>query len=196
MDASGLSLSRGPPAAHPPIDGRCRTGRLLVKWPNHTCPRRNVPYEPMTAVAIWPKHRKAASNALGGWTRAPDHSPVTRPRRSVGPARFVTYYGRVVGGPGRAHRNRQVRMVNVMRLSRQFLIVPLVAVALVSLGAPPDTASAQQAVTIQLSPQNSSGITGTATLTPMGDQTRVVLTLAGAGAGPEPAHIHAGTCAD
>ena len=83
-----------------------------------------------------------------------------------------------------------------MRLSRQLLIVPLVAVALVSLGAPPDTASAQQAVTVQLSPQNSSGITGTATLTPMGDQTRVVLTLAGAGAGPEPAHIHAGTCAD
>ena len=83
-----------------------------------------------------------------------------------------------------------------MRLSRQLLIVPLVAVALVSLGARPDTASAQQAVTVQLSPQNSSGITGTATLTPMGDQTRVVLTLAGAGAGPEPAHIHAGTCAD
>jgi LPXTG-motif cell wall-anchored protein len=87
-------------------------------------------------------------------------------------------------------------MVHAMRLSRQLLIVPLIAVALVSIGAPPDTVSAQQPVTVQLSPQNNSGITGTATLTSMGDQTRVILTLTGAGAGPEPAHIHEGTCAN
>ena len=81
-----------------------------------------------------------------------------------------------------------------MRWSKRHLFGPLLAAALLSVGLVPDTASAQQAVTIQLAAQNNSGITGTATLTPQGNQTRVVLALTGAGAGPEPAHIHAGTC--
>ncbi|MCL4507897.1 MAG: hypothetical protein M1296_00060, partial [Chloroflexi bacterium] len=42
---------------------------------------------------------------------------------------------------------------------------------------------------------NNSGISGTATLTAMGSQTQVVLSLTGEPAGgSEPAHIHTGTC--
>ena len=58
-------------------------------------------------------------------------------------------------------------------------------------------AAAQSPITIQISPQNNSGISGTATLTPMGNQTRVVLNLQGTPqGGNHPAHIHAGTCAN
>ncbi|MDI3341680.1 MAG: CHRD domain-containing protein [Sphaerobacter sp.] len=57
-------------------------------------------------------------------------------------------------------------------------------------------ASAADEVTVTLSAQNDSGEMGTATLTAMGDQTRVVLNLTGAPAGPQPAHIHEGTCAN
>lgn len=53
----------------------------------------------------------------------------------------------------------------------------------------------EQATTLQLVQQNNSGISGTATLTPSGGGVRVDLKVTGAGAGPEPAHIHAGTCA-
>lgn len=53
---------------------------------------------------------------------------------------------------------------------------------------------AQEEITVTLNAQNDSGESGTATLTAMGDQTRVVLNLTGAPAGPQPAHIHEGTC--
>ena len=44
---------------------------------------------------------------------------------------------------------------------------------------------------------NDSGQTGTAMLTAAGDnQTRVVLELGNSPAGPQPAHIHEGTCED
>jgi LPXTG-motif cell wall-anchored protein len=82
----------------------------------------------------------------------------------------------------------------MMRFPQRYLVVPLLAVGLVSLAALPDRAWAQQAVTIQLAQQSGSGISGTATLTPMGAQTRVVVTVTGAGAGPQPMHIHTGTC--
>jgi plastocyanin len=48
-------------------------------------------------------------------------------------------------------------------------------------------------VTVKLDTLNDSGISGTATLTANGDQTRVVLKLNGA-TGGHPAHIHQGTC--
>ena len=48
---------------------------------------------------------------------------------------------------------------------------------------------------MQLSEQNDSNIDGTATLTAVGQQTRVVVDVDDAGAGPQPAHIHNGTCA-
>ena len=58
-------------------------------------------------------------------------------------------------------------------------------------------ASAQAGgVTVMLASQNNSGIAGTATLTDIGGgRTRVEIRVSGAGAGPEPAHIHEGSCA-
>jgi Cu/Zn superoxide dismutase len=54
-----------------------------------------------------------------------------------------------------------------------------------------------QPVTLTLAGQNNSGIAGTATLTDLGGgKTRVELKVTGAGTGPEPAHIHEGTCAN
>lgn len=56
-------------------------------------------------------------------------------------------------------------------------------------------AAAQNEVTVTLTPQNDSGQSGTATLTPMGEQTQVVLNISGGPADIEqPTHIHAGTC--
>ena len=51
-------------------------------------------------------------------------------------------------------------------------------------------------MTVNLSAQNSSGESGTATLTPQGDKTQVVIKLTGApDSTPQPAHIHDGSCA-
>jgi hypothetical protein len=51
-------------------------------------------------------------------------------------------------------------------------------------------------VTIQLTPQNNSGESGTATLTEVGAKTKVVVAVNGAPAGVgQPMHIHKGTCA-
>jgi hypothetical protein len=55
---------------------------------------------------------------------------------------------------------------------------------------------AAKAVTVKLGQQNKSGESGTARLTPQGDQTKVEISLKGAPKGvPQPAHIHEGTCA-
>jgi hypothetical protein len=55
----------------------------------------------------------------------------------------------------------------------------------------------EDAFTIDLEEQNDSGISGTATITPTGtDEFEVLIELTGADAGPQPAHIHPGTCAD
>src|SRR5437016_2008956 len=57
-------------------------------------------------------------------------------------------------------------------------------------------ASAAGSITLTLREQNGSGISGTATLTEMdNNQVKVTLKLDKAGAGPQPAHIHPGTCA-
>jgi len=50
-------------------------------------------------------------------------------------------------------------------------------------------------MTVTLSPQNDSGEKGTATLTPEDAKTEVVIKLAGAPSAAQPAHIHAGKCA-
>ena len=53
-----------------------------------------------------------------------------------------------------------------------------------------------QSLTLTMNSQNNSGITGMATLMDLGGgKTRVTLQLSGAGSGPEPAHIHPGSCA-
>lgn len=50
-------------------------------------------------------------------------------------------------------------------------------------------------VTVTLQAQNASGQTGSATLTPQGDKTKVVILLSNAPAGiAHPAHIHLGQC--
>ena len=53
---------------------------------------------------------------------------------------------------------------------------------------------APKAITVKMAAQNKSGESGTAKLTPQGDQTKVDISLKGA-KGAQPAHIHAGTCA-
>ena len=70
------------------------------------------------------------------------------------------------------------------RLASFFAVVAVVAVASI--------ASAQE-TKVKLEPQNSSGESGTATLTPAGDSTKVVLDVNG-GQGTQPTHIHKGTC--
>ena len=73
-------------------------------------------------------------------------------------------------------------------------MVPTVAVA--AFAAVTGIALAQGSpVTVQLGEQNKSGETGTATITPQGSKTQVVLLINGAPAEAQPAHIHDGTCA-
>jgi hypothetical protein len=73
-------------------------------------------------------------------------------------------------------------------------MVPIFAVA--AFAAMNGIALAQSSpVNFQLNEQNSSGETGTATITPQGGKTQVVLVIAGAPAEAQPAHIHDGTCA-
>ena len=56
-------------------------------------------------------------------------------------------------------------------------------------------ASAQSPITVQIHPKRNSGVSGTATLTPQGNQTRVVVQLKGAASHvAQPAHFHSGTC--
>lgn len=56
--------------------------------------------------------------------------------------------------------------------------------------------AATSSLTVGLHEQNGSGESGTATLTQMGADVKVVIALKGAPATtPQPAHIHAGTCA-
>jgi Cu/Zn superoxide dismutase len=60
----------------------------------------------------------------------------------------------------------------------------------------PSVAAQAQTINVELGSQNNSGVTGTATLTDIGGgKLRVELRANGAGAGPQPAHIHEGTCA-
>jgi hypothetical protein len=59
---------------------------------------------------------------------------------------------------------------------------------------PPTQAPGRSRV-VQLATQNNSGQSGTATITELGSQTRVVLSLSGGTfPNPQPAHIHSGTC--
>ena len=76
----------------------------------------------------------------------------------------------------------------------QALIPLLGLLAFAALSGP---VAAADPVTIQLGAQNNSGISGTATLTDLGNnQTRVVINVTGfQGGTPSPVHIHDGTCA-
>ena len=76
------------------------------------------------------------------------------------------------------------------RVSLSLTFALLLVLALVS------TAAAQSGpVTVTLASQNNSGVSGTATLTAMGNQTQVVVKVTGEPAGgSEPDHIHVGSC--
>ncbi|HEY8744975.1 MAG TPA: hypothetical protein VIU62_17945 [Chloroflexota bacterium] len=76
------------------------------------------------------------------------------------------------------------------RLSLVLSLALLLALALVG------SVAAQSApVTVTLATQNNSGVSGTATLTAMGNQTQVVVNVTGEPAGgSEPEHIHTGSC--
>jgi hypothetical protein len=88
-----------------------------------------------------------------------------------------------------------------MKLSLAALLVAGIAAGGIALAqdkdkAPKKKPAAAKGVTVKLSQQSKSGESGTARLTPMGDKTRVVISLKGAPKGVEqPAHIHEGTCA-
>jgi len=79
-------------------------------------------------------------------------------------------------------------------LRRQWQIASGCGLVLALLAATTAIAAAQQATTLQLVQQNNSGISGTATFTPSGGGVTVDLKVTGAGAGPQPAHIHGGSC--
>jgi len=71
------------------------------------------------------------------------------------------------------------------------------AVLLIGFFAVPAFAAKNMPLTIDLGAQNNSGETGTATLTPAGHKTKVVIELSNTPAGAaQPAHIHKGSCAD
>jgi hypothetical protein len=80
-------------------------------------------------------------------------------------------------------------------LFRARLLAGLAASAALTLALPALAADGPHHV-YALAAQNGSGEIGTVTLTAMGDKTRVEVALAnGPETAPQPAHIHAGTCA-
>jgi Cu/Zn superoxide dismutase len=71
-----------------------------------------------------------------------------------------------------------------------------VAAVLALSGTGSGAARVAESVTVQLTPQNNSGESGTATLTEEGTKTRVAVAVTGAPAGvAQPLHVHKGTCA-
>src|SRR6187401_921413 len=75
------------------------------------------------------------------------------------------------------------------------LVLVLVGSVMVAAVAP--LAGAQnQSLNLALTTQNNSGVGGTVMLADQGNgKTRVTIQATGAGAGPQPAHIHPGSCA-
>jgi Cu/Zn superoxide dismutase len=72
----------------------------------------------------------------------------------------------------------------------------MLAIAALVLGATAGVAQIPAPLRVQLTPQNSSGESGIATLTEEGSKTKVVVDITGAPAGvAQPLHIHKGTCA-
>jgi Cu/Zn superoxide dismutase len=78
-------------------------------------------------------------------------------------------------------------------LSNKIVLTGAIALALIT----PLIASAKSASkTYPLAPQNGSGEKGTVTLTADGDKTIVAVSISGAPASAQPAHIHPGSCAN
>jgi len=77
------------------------------------------------------------------------------------------------------------------------LVAALAIASAMLFGFSPPASAQGQSVTLSLAGQNNSGITGTAVITELpGGKMRIEIHANGAGPGPEPAHIHPGTCAN
>ena len=76
------------------------------------------------------------------------------------------------------------------------LALALATTALAACGGDDDDGGGGDAISVSLSPVGDASQFGTATLTPEGDQTRVVLDVDSPVSNSQPAHIHEGTCAD
>ncbi len=55
-------------------------------------------------------------------------------------------------------------------------------------------AAATSSLTVTLNAENGSGENGTATLTQVGGDVKVAISIPNGPAGPQPAHVHSGTC--
>jgi hypothetical protein len=76
-------------------------------------------------------------------------------------------------------------------------LLSLPSLALIAALMPIQPALAADAITVTLSSTNDSSTRGTATLTPEGNQTKVVIQVTGAPTGAvQPVHFHKGTCAN
>ncbi len=76
------------------------------------------------------------------------------------------------------------------------LVLAALSVAAAGCGGGGVEAAGGDEVTVELAEENGSGQSGTATLVPEGDGTRVTIELSNAPGEAQPAHIHPGTCAD
>src|SRR5262245_15092521 len=93
----------------------------------------------------------------------------------------------VMAGGSLTHTRRRKTMVRYLSLALAL------AGLLAAVGMSP--AEAAGPITVQLTPQNSSGESGTATLTPEGDKTKVVVAINGSPSGVgQPLHVHKGSC--
>lgn len=81
-------------------------------------------------------------------------------------------------------------------MTKTLLLTALLALGLAACDGGGEEAAGEGEVTVELSEQSGSGQTGTATLTAEGDQTRVVVDVSDPVSPSQPAHIHAGTCAN
>ncbi len=76
-------------------------------------------------------------------------------------------------------------------------LLSLPSLALIAALLPIQLALAADAITVTLNAKTDSNTSGTATLTPEGNQTKVVIQVQGAPAGAvQPVHFHKGTCAN
>jgi hypothetical protein len=75
-------------------------------------------------------------------------------------------------------------------------LLGLPSLALIAVLVPIQPGLAADAITVTLNQTNDSNTSGTATLTPEGNQTKVVIEMQGAPTGAvQPVHFHKGTCA-
>jgi hypothetical protein len=93
-------------------------------------------------------------------------------------------------------RKNHDKLLHDKELTMKSIRLALTAAALVAIGGATLVAAhaATSSVTVDLKAENGSGETGTATLTQVSGDVKVVVTLKNAPAAAQPAHIHSGTC--